>query len=85
MAKIVEEIPTITPADVHAALAYYWDHKQELDRKWAEDDARVAALMEEHIRKNPSKFQEMKKELEEKWRREAEAQREAAEECQHVG
>ena len=35
--KIVSEIPSITPADVHAALAYYWDHQEELDRQWAAD------------------------------------------------
>src|SRR5688572_7136614 len=32
-AEIVEHFPTITQADVHAALAYYWDHKEELDRR----------------------------------------------------
>ena len=90
VAKIVEEIPTITPADVHAVLAYYWDHKDELDRKWADDEARIAALMEEHIRNNPSKFQIAKKQLEEKWRLEAEARQAAEkqpefEKRQHVG
>ena len=77
VSEILEAIPTITQADVHAALANYWDHKEELDRKWAADEARVAAEIEEHNRKNPSKFQIAKKQLEEKWRREAEAQREA--------
>lgn len=48
VAKIVEEIPTITPADVHAALAYYWDHKEELEQKWAAD----AAWVEEFRRTN---------------------------------
>jgi uncharacterized protein (DUF433 family) len=30
-------------AEVHAALAYYYDHRDELDRQAAEDDARLAA------------------------------------------
>jgi len=87
--EIVKHFPTITQADVHAALAYYWDNKEELDRRWAEQEAWAAAFMEEHLRNNPSKFQEAKKQLEEKWRLEAEAQREAErkalEERQHVG
>jgi uncharacterized protein (DUF433 family) len=31
-------------ADVYAALAYYYDHREEIDRSIAEDDAFVAAL-----------------------------------------
>ena len=90
VAEIVEAIPTITQADVHAALAYYWDHKEELDRKWAEQEAWAQAMWEEYSREHPSKFQIAKKQLEEKWRLEAEAKREAeqekaAEERQHVG
>jgi uncharacterized protein (DUF433 family) len=42
--KIVEEFPHLTPAGIHAALAYYWDHKDELDRKWADDDAWVEEM-----------------------------------------
>jgi uncharacterized protein (DUF433 family) len=37
--EIVERWPTITRADVHAALAYYWDHHEELEAKMAEDEA----------------------------------------------
>jgi uncharacterized protein (DUF433 family) len=37
--EIVEQFPTITRADVHAALAYYWDHRAELEAKMAEDEA----------------------------------------------
>ena len=37
--EIVKEIPTITEADVYAALAYYWDNREELERRWAEDKA----------------------------------------------
>ncbi len=31
--QIVDDIPTITLADVYAALAYYWDHREEIDRQ----------------------------------------------------
>lgn len=33
----------LTLAEVHAALAYYYDHREEIDRQAAEDDARIAA------------------------------------------
>jgi uncharacterized protein (DUF433 family) len=29
--EIVTEYPSITLADVHAALAYYWDHRDEIE------------------------------------------------------
>jgi uncharacterized protein (DUF433 family) len=34
--EIVDDFPQITLADVHAALAYYFDHKDEIDRQIAE-------------------------------------------------
>jgi uncharacterized protein (DUF433 family) len=37
--EIVEQFPTINHADVYAALAYYWDHRDELEAKMAEDEA----------------------------------------------
>ncbi len=37
--EIVHNHPTITMADVHAALAYYWDNREEIERSIAEDDA----------------------------------------------
>ena len=53
-AEIVEQIPTITLADVYAALAYYHDNRDEIDRKMAEDDAYV----EQMRRSNPSLLEE---------------------------
>ena len=55
--EIVEDFPQLTHADVYAALAYYWDNKDELDRKIAEDDAYV----EEMMRMYPGRFQEQLK------------------------
>jgi len=37
--EIVLRVPSITLADVHAALAYYYDHRQEIDRQIQDDDA----------------------------------------------
>ena len=36
---IVDAIPTITLADVHAALAYYWDNREDLDRQMEKNSA----------------------------------------------
>jgi uncharacterized protein (DUF433 family) len=55
--EILEEFPTITKADVYAALAYYWDNKDDLDRTMAEDEA----FIEEMMRKDPGRFQELLK------------------------
>ena len=37
--EIVEQYPTISLADVHAALAYYWDHREEIERAIADERA----------------------------------------------
>jgi uncharacterized protein (DUF433 family) len=48
--EIVTEIPTLTLADVHAALAYYFDHVEEI-----REEMRVErAVAEEARRMNPS-------------------------------
>jgi len=49
----------LTLADIHAALAYYFDHRQELDMALEESEAFVEALRLKH----PSK---LKKKLEER-------------------
>src|SRR3954454_9821963 len=55
VSNIVEEFPHLTPAGIHAALAYYWDHKDELEARWAADDARD----QEYMRQHPSRLREM--------------------------
>jgi uncharacterized protein (DUF433 family) len=53
----VEEIAgkyNLSPAAVHAALTYYYDHKSAVDELIAADDALVEAFK----RDNPSKLQE---------------------------
>ena len=42
--EIVRAYPHITLADVHSALAYYWDHKDEIDRQMKEADEFVSGL-----------------------------------------
>ena len=62
LGQSVEEIAgkyDLTLADVHAALAYYYDHQAEVDRLIEADDAVVEAFK----RNNPSKLQEKLKAL----------------------
>jgi uncharacterized protein (DUF433 family) len=42
--EIVSEYPTLTLSDVHAALAYYYDHRDELDQDIREDEKFVEQL-----------------------------------------
>jgi uncharacterized protein (DUF433 family) len=42
--EIVQDYPQLTLADVHAALAYYWDHRDEIERRLAEEDALVEQM-----------------------------------------
>lgn len=37
--EIVARVPTISLADVHAALAYYYDHPDEINRQIQEDES----------------------------------------------
>ncbi|PWU17040.1 MAG: hypothetical protein C5B50_12130 [Verrucomicrobia bacterium] len=42
--EIVRQYPYLTLAEVHAALAYYHDHHEEIDRELAEEEAEVERL-----------------------------------------
>jgi uncharacterized protein (DUF433 family) len=42
--EIVEELPTITMADVHAALAYYWDHQDEIEAAIGDEQTFAEAI-----------------------------------------
>jgi len=42
--EIVAGYPQISLADVHAALAYYHDHRTEINRQMTEDDHFVDAI-----------------------------------------
>jgi uncharacterized protein (DUF433 family) len=57
--EILDQYPTITAADVHAALAYYWDHRDEIEDRMAKGDA----FLEEMQRKYPGPLREKLKRL----------------------
>lgn len=42
--EIVHHHPSITLADVHAALAFYWDHRDEIESAIARDAALAEQL-----------------------------------------
>jgi uncharacterized protein (DUF433 family) len=42
--QIIAEYPQLTLADVHAALAYYYDHKSEIDAQMKADQSFVEQL-----------------------------------------
>ncbi len=46
--EIVHHYPTITLADVHAALAYYWDHRSEIEGAITQSDAIVEAFRQNY-------------------------------------
>jgi len=48
--EIMQSLPHLTPAQLHAALAYYFDHKQAVDR----DIARSSDL--DHWKQEAEKF-----------------------------
>jgi uncharacterized protein (DUF433 family) len=42
--KISEAYADLTPAQVHAALAYYYDNREEIDAELAEDETWAESL-----------------------------------------
>ena len=50
VAEILARFPQLTPADIHTALAFYWDNRALIDRQIADSDAYV----EEMRRTQPS-------------------------------
>lgn len=52
-AEIVRQYPGISLADVHAALTYFLDHRQEIEEEVRADEAAVAEL----LARRPSKVQ----------------------------
>ncbi|HEY2157170.1 MAG TPA: DUF433 domain-containing protein [Isosphaeraceae bacterium] len=54
-AEIVRDYPTITLAQVHAALAYYYDHREEIEQAIREEDEFVEELK---AKAGPSPLQE---------------------------
>lgn len=46
--EIVAGYPHLSLADVHAALAFYFDNREQMDKLIAADEAFVASLMQSH-------------------------------------
>ena len=46
--EIVSNFPHLTLADVHAALTYYWDHRDEIQRQMQEETAFVEQMKLKH-------------------------------------
>ena len=42
--EIVDAYPTLTLTDVHAAIAYYWDQRAEIERQIEEERAAIEEL-----------------------------------------
>jgi uncharacterized protein (DUF433 family) len=58
--QVVAEYTLLSMAQVHAALAYYWSHKDEIQRDIANEEKLVAELK---AKSKPSKFRERLAEL----------------------
>jgi uncharacterized protein (DUF433 family) len=54
-AQVVAEYPHLTRAQVHAALAYYWSHRDEIHKDIENEEKLVAELK---AKSGPSKLQE---------------------------
>ena len=52
----------LTPASVHAAMMYYYDHKDEIDKQIADDDAYVEAFKQSNPSKLNQKLQALNRE-----------------------
>jgi uncharacterized protein (DUF433 family) len=50
--QIVERLPTITLADVHAAIAYFLDHREEIEA----ESQRAHEVAEQYRERFPSKL-----------------------------
>lgn len=47
--EIVSRVPSITLADVHAALVYYYDHREEVDQQIRNDDEYATSVEEAKV------------------------------------
>lgn len=47
--EIVSRFPQLTMADVYAALAYYWDHRDEIQRDMQAESDLVSRLRQQSV------------------------------------
>lgn len=53
--EIVSSFPQLTLADVYAALAYFWDHRDEILREMREQEELFEQMKAQHPSKLPSR------------------------------
>jgi uncharacterized protein (DUF433 family) len=58
--QIIADFPQLSLADVHAALAYYFDHREEIQRQAKEDEEIVARMKQDQ---GVTKFDLLKQKL----------------------
>jgi uncharacterized protein (DUF433 family) len=58
--QIIADFPQLSLADVYAALTYYLDHREEIERQAKEDEAFVADMKR---KQGPTKFDLLKQKL----------------------
>jgi uncharacterized protein (DUF433 family) len=58
--QIIADFPQLSLADVHAALAYYFDHREEIQRQMKEAEEFVEDMRR---KQGPTKFDLLKKRL----------------------
>jgi uncharacterized protein (DUF433 family) len=46
--EIVSDFPQITMSDVYAALSYYWNHRDEMQRQMQEEDVFIQEMKAKH-------------------------------------
>jgi uncharacterized protein (DUF433 family) len=46
--EVICAYPRLSLSDVYGAMAYYWDHREEIERQVKEADARVEEWIAEH-------------------------------------
>jgi len=54
--EIVSQFPQLTLADVHAALAYYHDHREEIRRQMKDAESLVKAMIKDIPPQLPQKL-----------------------------
>jgi uncharacterized protein (DUF433 family) len=56
--EILEQYPTITLADIHAALTYYYDHRDEIEEEFRKADEWAERIKREIPSKIPAALRE---------------------------
>jgi uncharacterized protein (DUF433 family) len=54
--QIASDFPQLTLADVHAALAYYWDNRDEIEKQMKEAESLVASMKQKYASKLQEKL-----------------------------